>query len=701
MGELKDSDLGAVDAAHHLHPFTDNRALREAGGPLVIDRGDGCWIWDENGKRYLDAFAGLWCVNVGYGRKELAEAARRQMERLAYYNTFFRTTTAPAARLARKLVELSPDGLDHVVFANAGSEANDTVIRLARQYWSLAGKPGKRVLIGREEGYHGATLAAASLGGVRSMHEHAGLPLPDFVHVEAPYRYENAPHLPEAVYGRRAAGRIRAKIVELGADKVAAVMVEPIQGAGGAIIPPPGYLAEVESICREHDVLFCVDEVVTAFGRLGAWTASELYGLSPDMMSLAKGLSSGYQPISAVMVGRRVAGMVLEAGDFSHGFTYGGHPVAAAVALENLAIIERERLVERVRDDLAPRFAAAFAPLASHPLVGEVRTAGLIAAVELVQDKQGPVRFDPRGVVGAVCRDHMQARGIIVRSVRDTIIAAPPLIVTHAQVDLVVNTLLTVLNQIQSEIGLIAEERDVRAALAGDGRPLAGRLALVTGASRGIGAAVARRLAAAGASVVLTSRDAVALEGVAEAIRSGGDQAQAVAADLTDGAAYGKLHQILTENKESLDILVLNAGMLGTLGPLAATEPEMWQGVMDTNLGANQRLIATLDPLLRASDAGRVICVTSGAARGDMAGWGAYAAAKAGLEAMMRAYAAETRHTAIRVNAVDPGEVRTAMRAQAFPDEDPARLREPDAVAEVFVQLAAPACSLTGAVVPA
>ena len=556
-------DLGRVDAAHHLHPFTDNKRLKDEGGPIVIDRGKGCYIWDEDGHRYLDAMAGLWCVNVGYGRAELAEVARAQIERLAYYNTFFKTTTAPAAELARRLVELTPDGLDHVLFTNSGSEAVDSAFRLVRQFWSLEEKPDKKIVIGREEGYHGSTLAAASAGGIRAMHEQAGLPLPGFVHITTAYGFRDAGSAPAAVYARKAARILEDKIAELGADRVAAFIAEPIQGAGGVIIPPAGYLRDVQRICHENDVLLILDEVICAFGRLGAWTASEHYGLKPDLMTLAKGLSSGYQPIAALMVGDRVARTIVDkGGDLAHGFTYAGHPVAAAVALENLAIIEREGLVERVRDETGPYFAERLASLRDHPMVGETRSLGLLGAVEIVQDAKTRQRFDPEGLVAAVCRDRMQARGVIVRAIRDTLVAAPPLVAGRAEIDELVDVMRGVLDTVGREINDMAEDRAAEAAIADVARPLAGRVALVTGASRGIGRAVAERYAREGAELVLLARDGAALGDVVATIRAAGGTAHALECDIGVAGALADVSGDIKALAGRLDILVLNAGML-------------------------------------------------------------------------------------------------------------------------------------------
>jgi len=695
------SALARQDRDHHVHPFTDPRVLIEEGGPTVIVRGEGCTLWDEDGRSYLDALAGLWCVNVGYGRAELAEVAADQMRRLAYYNTFFKTTSPPTAALAARLAALMPAGLDRVMFANSGSEALDSIVRLCRHFWALEGRPDKWVMIGREEGYHGSTLATVSLGHIPAMRAQGRLPLPGFAHVDAPYAFRHAPGADPAAFAETAAGWVEAKILEIGPEKVAALVVEPVQGAGGVIIPPADYLLRVQEICRRHDVLFVLDEVVSAFGRLGAWSAAERFGLSPDLMALAKGLSSGYQPISAVMIGDRVARTLIErGGDFAHGFTYSGHPVAAAVALANLDIIEREGLIARVRDDLEGYFAAALDRLAGHPLVGEVRSIGLIGAVELVQQRQPRVAFDPPGLVAAVVRDQMQQRGIILRAVRDALVLAPPLVIRHAEIDRIVDTLAEVLDLVSRELGLVVAEQELAQATAG-GQALRGLTCLVTGASRGIGAAIAERYAAEGARVVLAARASADLTAVAARIRAGGGQAAVLEIDLADRKALAGLAARIAGKLGRLDVLVANHGTLGRLAPAADLGAGEFDAVASTNLTSVFHLIRELDPLLRAAPSGRVIVVSSGAAEGEHADWSAYAASKAGLEALARAYAAETRDTAIRVNIVNPGEVRTAMRASAFPDERPDRLPEPAAITDAFVRLASPACGFTGARIPA
>lgn len=695
------SELARQDRDHHLHPFTDPRVLIDEGGPTVIVRGEGCTLWDEDGRSYLDALAGLWCVNVGYGRAELADVAADQMRRLAYYNTFFKTTSPPTAALAARLAGLMPAGLERVLFANSGSEALDSIVRLCRHFWALEGKPDKWVMIGREEGYHGSTLATVSLGGISGMRAQGRLPLPGFAQVKAPYAFKYAPDADPAGFAEEAAGWFDAKIREIGADKVAAVVIEPVQGAGGVIIPPPGYLERVQETCRRHDVLFVLDEVVSGFGRLGAWSAAERFGLTPDFMALAKGLSSGYQPISAVMIGDRVARALIDkGGDLAHGFTYSGHPVAAAVALANIEIIAREGLVDRVRDDLEGYFAAALARLADHPLVGEVRSIGLIGAVELVQQRNPRIAFDPVGVVAAVVRDQMQQRGVILRAVRDALVLAPPLVVSHAEIDRIVDTLAEVLELVRHELGLVEADLALAEATAG-GRALEGLTCLVTGASRGIGAAVAERYAAEGARVVLAARSQQDLDVVAGRIRDAGGQAATLAVDLADPSAVAGLADRIAGKLGRLDVLVANHGILGEVLPTAEIGDDLFDRVVEVNLTSVFRLVREFDALLRASPCGRVLVVSSGAAEGELSDWSAYAASKAGLEALARTYAAETREAGIRVNIVDPGEVRTAMRAAAFPDEAPDAVAEPAAVTDVFVRLASPACGFTGARVPA
>ncbi len=443
-----------MDAAHHWHPFTDTKDLNKQGSRVIV-RAEGSTLWDSDGNAILDGMAGLWCVNVGYGRERLADAAREQMIELPFYNTFFRSTTPPATELAAKLASLTPAGLDRVFFANSGSEANDTIVRMVRHFWSLMGKPRKNIIVSRQFAYHGSTGAAASLGGMAVMHRQGGLPLPNYEYIRPPYTYRDAGNMSAEQFGIVAARALEDKIKEFGADRIAAFIAEPIQGAGGVIIPPSTYFPEIQRICRAHDVLLICDEVICGFGRTGRWFGADTFGIQPDFMTLAKGMSSGYIPISAVMVGARVAEvMIEEGGEFFHGFTYSGHPVAARVALENIAIIEEEGLVERVGTDIGPYFQLALRTLEDHPLVGEVRGIGLIAGIELVRDKDGPVFFQPEGDVGNMCRDHSVRNGLMMRAVRDGMVLAPPLIITRAEVDRLVERARLAIDLTQRDLGL-------------------------------------------------------------------------------------------------------------------------------------------------------------------------------------------------------------------------------------------------------
>lgn len=449
--------LRQSDLAHHLHPFTDTQALAQEGGSRIITHGEGVYIWDSDGNRILDAMSGLWCTALGYGRRELVAAAARQMQDLPYYNHFFKTTTQPAVELAQLLCELAGGGLEHVFYTNSGSEANDTIVRMVRHYWALQGQPQRRVIIGRQYGYHGSTMMAASLSGAH-MHTQGGLPLPDVAHVMAPYWFGIGRLLPEApdphAFGLLAAQALEDKIQEIGADRVAAFIAEPIQGSGGMIIPPQSYWPAVQDICDRHGILLIADEVITGFGRTGWWFASHHYGIRPDLMTVAKGLASGYMPIAAVLVGNRVARTLLEkGGEFCHGFTTSGHPVACAVALENLRIIQREGLVANARE-MGGQLAGRLAALQDHPLVGEVRSLGLLAAIELVAHKNTLAPFAEVGKVGQRCRDLCFEKGLVMRAVRDTMIMAPPLIIEPQHIDELLEKAQQVLDQTARELGV-------------------------------------------------------------------------------------------------------------------------------------------------------------------------------------------------------------------------------------------------------
>ena len=424
------------DALHHLHPVTSHKSLR-AGAARVIVRGDGPYLWDSEGKRILDGMSGLWTANVGHSRKELAEAAYEQMLKLPFYNTFFRTTHPPVVELSRKLAEIAPDNLNQVFYGSSGSESNDTAIRLIRHYWALKGEPKRRIIISRKNAYHGSTIAAASMSGMAHMHLHSYPVYEGFRHIMDPYWYGESfeGESPED-FGLRAARALEDEILAVGPENIAAFAGEPVQGAGGVKIPPETYWPEVQRIVDKYGILHLADEVITGFGRLGTWFASEYYGVRPNLITFAKAATSGYIPLSGVIVDDKIAGELMTHDvDFHHGYTFSGHPVACAVALKNLQIIEEEGLVPRVKTFGAPALAKMLSKFKDHPLVGEVRSVGLLGAIELVADKRTRRRFADPGRVGLICRDHFFREGFIMRAVFDTMVMAPPLIWTQTQFD--------------------------------------------------------------------------------------------------------------------------------------------------------------------------------------------------------------------------------------------------------------------------
>jgi putrescine aminotransferase len=428
-------DWQAADAAHYLHPFTDFKALA-AKGSRVITKADNVYLWDSDGKKIFDAMSGLWCVNVGYGRQELIDAATAQLKQLPFYNSFFQTANPPAIELAELLAQVTPPQFRHVFFSGSGSEGNDTIVRMVRRYWDVLGQPERHVIISRHNAYHGSTMAGASLGGMRGMHEQGGLPIPGIVHIEQPFWFELGQGQDRDAFGLQAARWLDEKITEIGVEKVAAFIGEPVQGAGGVIVPPDSYWPEVQRICDKHGILLVSDEVICGFGRTGHWFGCERFGFKPDLMTFAKGVTSGYIPLGGVMVGDRVADVLIgQGGEFNHGYTYSGHPVACAVALANIRLLQRERIVETVRDELGPYLAQQFATLNEHPLVGEVQTCGLMGAVQLVKDKAKHLPFPSDLEVGMLCRGHCFGNGLIMRAVGDRMIVAPPLVITRTQID--------------------------------------------------------------------------------------------------------------------------------------------------------------------------------------------------------------------------------------------------------------------------
>ncbi|BFM15676.1 aspartate aminotransferase family protein [Maricurvus nonylphenolicus] len=427
--------LQELDRQHHFHPFTDQGDLNKKG-TRIISKADGVYLWDTDGHKMLDGMAGLWCVAVGYGRDELVEAARQQMSELPYYNSFFQCTTPPAIKLAEKLAEVAPDHVNNVFFTGSGSESNDTVLRLVRHYWAVQGQPEKSVIISRKNAYHGSTVAGASLGGMGYMHKQGGLPIPGIEHIDQPYWFEEGGDLTPEEFGLQRAQLLEEKILELGVEKVAAFIGEPLQGAGGVIIPPSTYWPEIQRICDKYGILLIADEVICGFGRTGNWFGSDTFGIKPDFMPIAKGLSSGYLPIGGVMFSDRVAEVLKnEAGEINHGYTYSGHPAAAAVALKNLEIIQDEKLVERVAEDTGPYLQDRWQELLDHPLVGETRGVGLVCALELVKDKTTRERLAPDGKAGGLCRDFCTSNGLVMRATGDIMLISPPLTITRDEID--------------------------------------------------------------------------------------------------------------------------------------------------------------------------------------------------------------------------------------------------------------------------
>ena len=442
---LPTNELQALDAAHHMHPFTDNAELAEKG-VRIITQAKGAFITDSEGVEILDAMAGLWCVNIGYGRKELADVASAQMQQLPYYNTFFQTSHPPVIALSARLAELAPAHINNVFFAGSGSEANDTNIRLVRHYWALKGKPSKKTIISRHNAYHGSSIGSASLGGMQGMHAQGGMPIPDITHIAQPYWYGEGGDMSRDEFGLKCARALEEEIDRLGEDNVAAFIGEPVQGAGAVIVPPATYWPEIQRICKERNILLIADEVICGFGRTGNWFGCETLGIKADIMTIAKGLSSGYMPIGGSMVSDEVAA-VIGGDEFAHGYTYSGHPVACAVALENLRILDEENIIDYVRDDIGPYLQKKWHALADHPLVGEARIIGMMGAIELTPDKANRAAFaSDKGTVGLICREHCFANNVIIRHVGDAMIISPPLTLTHEEVDLLIERTIKALD---------------------------------------------------------------------------------------------------------------------------------------------------------------------------------------------------------------------------------------------------------------
>jgi 4-aminobutyrate--pyruvate transaminase len=450
------NSLAARDVRAVIHPFTD-LAHHVEEGPMVLTRGEGVYVLDEHGRRYLEGMAGLWCANLGFSEARLVDAAREQMSRLPTYHLFGGKSHAPAIALAERLLELAPVPMSKVLFTCSGSEANDTAIKLVRYYHHAIGKPHKQKVIARVRAYHGVTLAGASLTGLPHVHRDFGLPLEGFLHTECPHHYRYAlPGETEAAFGARLAGELDSLILREGPETVGAFIAEPIMGAGGVIIPPEGYFAQIQAVLEKYDVLLIADEVITGFGRTGEMFGCARYGMRPDLITLAKGLSAGYLPIGGVLIAEPIYRAMLEQsrklGTFGHGFTYSGHPVCAAVALRALAIYEEDRILDHVRS-LAPHFAARVMELARHPLVGHGRAAGLVGAIELMADPAQKTPFDPALKVGARVVERALDYGVILRPLGDVVSFCPPLIIGRAEIDFLFDAVTRALDRVRAELG--------------------------------------------------------------------------------------------------------------------------------------------------------------------------------------------------------------------------------------------------------
>lgn len=436
------ADLVAKDKAHHIHPVTNLKMMQDQG-PLVMARGEGVYLWDTDGKQYIDGFAGLWNVNVGHGRHELAEVAAGQIDELAFVPTFFGLASPPTIELAAKLADMLPGTLNHVHFTSGGAESNETALKIARYYWWLKGKPEKVKVISRKQGYHGIAMGALAATGIPAYHEGFGPGVPGYVHVSAPHKWRNGGEMSDAEFVQSLVKELEELIAREGEDTIAVFIGEPVQGAGGVIPPVDGYWDAIIPVLKKHNILLLADEVITGFGRTGKMFGQETYGYQADIVSLAKGITSGYIPVGAVGISDEIAD-VMNARDslFMHGFTYSGHPVGSAVALRNIRIIEEENLPANAAKQGDYLKTQLLQKLGSHPHVGEVRGKGLMTLVEFSEDKVAKTKFDPAKGIGGKLQKATRGRGLIVRCNNESIAISPPLTITSAQVDDLVNIIV-------------------------------------------------------------------------------------------------------------------------------------------------------------------------------------------------------------------------------------------------------------------
>jgi len=428
------------NAQHHMQSFSDFAYTKNPAATHIITRADGVYIYDSDGHKILDSMSGLWCVNMGYGQQSIIKAVNNQMKELVYYNNFFGTSHPSAIKLSEMITDLTPEGLNKIYFTGSGSEANDTMIRLVRHYWAAKGKPSKSVIISRKNAYHGSTMAGASLGGMSTMHAQGGLPIPDIEHVDQPYYFEACVEAGEKIdadeFGIKAAQSLANKIDELGEDRVAAFLAEPIQGAGGVIIPPKTYWPEVGRICKERGILLVADEVICGFGRTGEWFGTDYYDIKPDIMLFAKAVTSGYLPVGGVVVRDELLATLISSGqEFAHGYTYSGHPTCMAAGIANLELMKETNILHQVQSNTAPYLASKWKTLEEHPLVGEARCLGMLAALEIVEDKNNYKRFENSKEIVTRCKDYCYDNGLVMRAIVNKMVIAPPLICSNDHID--------------------------------------------------------------------------------------------------------------------------------------------------------------------------------------------------------------------------------------------------------------------------
>ena len=443
---LETTQLRQLDQQHHLHPFTDFRDYAANGG-RIVSRAEHIYIYDSDGNKIQDAMSGLWCCSLGYSQDGIKKAVADQLMELPFYNNFFKCSNQPAVELATRLCEMTPANFNKVFFTNSGSEANDTQIKFVHRYYELLGKPSKRLIISRKNAYHGSTIAAASLGGMSAMHEQTqGL---DYIrHIEQPYWYELGGDMSPDEFGLWAANELAKKIDELGEDNVAAFIAEPIQGAGGVIVPPDTYWPAVQKILDERDILFISDEVICGFGRTGNLFGFQTYDTKPDLITFAKAVTNGYMPLGGSLVSDKVADVLLgHGGEFAHGLTYSGHPASCAAGLATMDVLENTPILESSSNELAPYFSQALESLADHPIVGQVRSKGLVAAVELVKDKGSRERLAPESAGAVYTRDRAIENGLMVRQTGDAMIMSPPFVTSTEEVDALLSKLTSALDK--------------------------------------------------------------------------------------------------------------------------------------------------------------------------------------------------------------------------------------------------------------